>query len=225
MADTATLTTQDGHAFAAYVAGLDDSSAPGLVVMQEVFGVNPHIRAVCDGFAAQGFRVVAPALFDRVQRGIELEYGEKGFKVGVGLRKLIPSEYSMMDVAACVEHLRSSGGSTGANISVVGYCWGGTLAWVAAQQLDVAAAVSYYGGHITDHLDSDLHCPVMLHFGAEDAAITPVDILTILKAYPQAKIYSYPGAGHGFNREADAEYTALALERPLEFLRTNVIAP
>jgi len=220
MADTLTLTAQDGHAFAAHVAGPDDPAAPGPVVIQEIFGVNSHIRTVCDGFASQGFRVVAPALFDRVQRGIELEYGEKGFKVGVGLRKLIPPAYSMMDVGACVEHLRSNG-SAGANVSVVGYCWGGTLAWVAAQQLDVEAAVSYYGGGITDHLDGDLYCPVMLHFGADDAAITPIDILTILKAYPQAKIHSYPGAGHGFNREPQAEYTALALERTLEFLRTH----
>ena len=141
-------------------------------------GVNPHIRAVCDGFAGKGFRVVAPALFDRVQRGIELEYGEKGFKVGVGLRQLIPLDYSMMDLAACVEHL-------GPAVAVIGYCWGGTLAWVAAQRLDIRASVGYYGGGITGHLDADLYCPVMLHFGGEDTAITPGDILTILKAYPQ----------------------------------------
>ena len=159
--------------------GADNATAPGLVVIQEIFGVNPHIRAVCDGFAGKGFRVVAPALFDRVQRGIELEYGEKGFKVGVGLRQLIPLDYSMMDLAACVEHL-------GPAVAVIGYCWGGTLAWVAAQRLDIRASVGYYGGGITGHLDADLYCPVMLHFGGEDTAITPGDILTILKAYPQA---------------------------------------
>ena len=217
--NTLTLTAEDGHAFAAYSAepktsepvGADNATAPGLVVIQEIFGVNPHIRAVCDGFAGKGFRVVAPALFDRVQRGIELEYGEKGFKVGVGLRQLIPLDYSMMDLAACVEHL-------GPAVAVIGYCWGGTLAWVAAQRLDIRASVGYYGGGITGHLDADLYCPVMLHFGGEDAAITPGNILTILKAYPQAKIHSYPGAGHGFNREPDADYTGLALERTLDFL-------
>ena len=209
--NTLTLTAEDGHAFAAYSAGSNDASAPGLVVIQEIFGVNPHIRAVCDGFAAKGFRVVAPALFDRVQPGTELEYGEKGFKVGVGLRQLIPIEYSMMDIAACALHL-------GPAVAVVGYCWGGTLAWVAAQRLDIRAAVGYYGGGITGHLDADLDCPAMLHFGGDDTAITPGDILTIQKAYPQAKIHSYAGAGHGFNREPDAEYTALALERTLDFL-------
>ena len=209
--NTLTLTAEDGHAFAAYSAGSNDVSAPGLVVIQETFGVNPHIRAVCDGFAAKGFRVVAPALFDRVQPGTELEYGEKGFKVGVGLRQLIPIEYSMMDIAACALHL-------GPAVAVVGYCWGGTLAWVAAQRLDIRAAVGYYGGGITGHLDADLDCPAMLHFGGDDTAITPGDILTIQKAYPQAKIHSYAGAGHGFNREPDAEYTALALERTLDFL-------
>ena len=228
--NTLTLTAEDGHAFAAYSAGSNDASAPGLVVIQEIFGVNPHIRAVCDGFAAKGFRVVAPALFDRAQRGIELEYGEKGFKDGVGLRQLIPLEYSTMDIAACVTHLRPAaagprkfGGaenqeSTPLGVAVVGYCWGGTLAWVAAQRLDIRAAVGYYGGGITGHLDADLDCPAMLHFGGEDTAITPGDILTIQKAYPQARIHSYPGAGHGFNREPDAEYTALALERTLDFL-------
>ena len=209
--NTLTLTAEDGHAFAAYSAGSNDASAPGLVVIQEIFGVNPHIRAVCDGFAAKGFRVVAPALFDRVQPGTELEYGEKGFKVGVGLRQLIPIEYSMMDIAACALHL-------GPAVAVVGYCWGGTLAWVAAQRLDIRAAVGYYGGGITGHLDADLDCPAMLHFGGDDTAITPGDILTIQKAYPQAKIHSYAGAGHGFDREPDAEYTALALERTLDFL-------
>ena len=209
--NTLTLTAEDGHAFAAYSAGSNDVSAPGLVVIQETFGVNPHIRAVCDGFAAKGFRVVAPALFDRVQPGTELEYGEKGFKVGVGLRQLIPIEYSMMDIAACALHL-------GPAVAVVGYCWGGTLAWVGAQRLDIRAAVGYYGGGITGHLDADLDCPAMLHFGGDDTAITPGDILTIQKAYPQAKIHSYAGAGHGFNREPDAEYTALALERTLDFL-------
>ena len=209
--NTLTLTAEDGHAFAAYSAGSNDASAPGLVVIQEIFGVNPHIRAVCDGFAAKGFRVVAPALFDRVQPGTELEYGEKGFKVGVGLRQLIPIEYSMMDIAACALHL-------GPAVAVVGYCWGGTLAWVAAQRLDIRAAVGYYGGGIMGHLDADLDCPAMLHFGGDDTAITPGDILTIQKAYPQAKIHSYAGAGHGFNREPDAEYTALALERTLDFL-------
>ena len=209
--NTLTLTAEDGHAFAAYSAGSNDVSAPGLVVIQEIFGVNPHIRAVCDGFAAKGFRVVAPALFDRVQPGTELEYGEKGFKVGVGLRQLIPIEYSMMDIAACALHL-------GPAVAVVGYCWGGTLAWVAAQRLDIRATVGYYGGGIAGHLDADLDCPAMLHFGGDDTAITPGDILTIQKAYPQAKIHSYAGAGHGFNREPDAEYTALALERTLDFL-------
>ena len=94
---------------------------------------------------------------------------------------------------------------------MIGYCLGGTLAWVAAQRLDIRASVGYYGGGITGHLDADLYCPVMLHFGGEDTAITPGDILTILKAYPQAKIHSYPGAGHGFNREPDADLHGLGV--------------
>ena len=120
-------------------------------------------------------------------------------------------EHNPCTCVACVEHL-------GPAVAVIGYCWGGTLAWVAAQRLDIRASVGYYGGGITGHLDADLYCPVMLHFGGEDTAITPGDILTILKAYPQAKIHSYPGAGHGFNREPDADYTGLALERTLDFL-------
>ena len=221
MAGVLTLAAEDAHAFSAYSAGPGDPSAPGLVVIQEIFGVNPHIRAVCDGFAAAGYRVVAPALFDRVERGMELEYGQDGFKVGLGLRKLIPEKYSLMDLAGCVEHLRG-GSSPDPKVAVVGYCWGGTLAWLAAQKLDVAAVVGYYGGGIVKHLEGDLYSPVMLHFGEDDTSITPGDILRIMAAYPQADLHLYRGAGHGFNREAQTGHTKLALARTLKFLKTNV---
>ena len=265
------LTAQDGHEFSVYSAepSTDISASPGpfanlaeprtentrlgaipagiasgLVVIQEIFGVNPHIRAVCDGFAAQGYRVVAPALFDRVQRGMELEYGAKGFEVGAGLRKLIPIEYSMMDINACIDHLRGAPGedlapakrkfggaeneqkfggaenenSAPAKVGCVGYCWGGTLAWVAAQRFDLDAAVGYYGGSIAGHLLGDLYCPVLLHFGEDDKSISAEDVGNIRTAYPGAEIHTYAGAGHGYNRDPDAAHTKLALERTLIFL-------
>ncbi len=227
------LAAQDGHEFSVYSAGPE--TGPGLVVIQEIFGITPHIRDVCDGFADQGYRVVAPALFDRVQRRMELEYGAKGFQVGVGLRKLIPIEYSMMDIAACIDHLRLAEGEqedgetrkfggaeneqpAPAKVGCVGYCWGGTLAWVAAQRFDLDAAVGYYGGSIAGHLLGDLYCPVLLHFGEDDKSISAEDVGNIRTAYPQAEIHTYAGAGHGFNRDPDAAHTKLALERTLIFL-------
>ena len=211
------LTAKDGHEFSIYEAGPEGATS-GLVVLQEIFGVNPHIRGVCDGFADAGYRVVAPALFDRIHRGMELEYGEEGFKVGDGLRQLIPLEYTLMDIAACVDHLAPEGPVGGPAVGVIGYCWGGTLAWVSAQRFDIAAAVGYYGGGITDQLDGDLYCPVLLHFGEEDGGIPATDVAAIRAAHASVEVHTYAGAGHGFNRDAEAAHTKLALTLTLGFL-------
>ncbi|MDH3665874.1 MAG: dienelactone hydrolase family protein [Paracoccaceae bacterium] len=222
MSETVQLRAADGHSFNAYRAGADDAAAPGLVVIQEIFGVNGHIRSVADRFAAQGFAAVAPALFDRIEPGIELGYGEADIARGRELKDVVATEDALADVAAAVTLLADEGRKVG----VVGYCWGGSLAWATATRLDgVSAAVSYYGGHVPEWAGETPRCPVVLHFGAEDHAIPMEGVEAVGRAHPDLPIHIYP-AGHGFSCDArgsyHAESAALALERTLAFLNENL---
>ncbi len=217
MSETIQLRAADGHSLSAYRAGADNRAAPGLVVIQEIFGVNDHIRSVVDRFAAQGFAALAPALFDRIEPGIELGYGEADIARGRELKAQVTTGDALADVAAAIALLASEG----RKIGVVGYCWGGSLAWASATRLDgVAAAVSYYGGQVPEWAGEMPGCPVMLHFGEQDHAI-PMDGVAVRRAHPDLPIHVYP-AGHGFSCDArgsyHAESAALALERTLAFL-------
>jgi len=185
-------------------------------VIQEIFGVNSHIRSVTDGFAAAGYTAIAPALFDRVRRGIELGYSAEEQQQGAGYRKQIAPETALKDVAAAVAVVRHSG-RTGA----VGYCWGGRVAYLAACELTLACAVVYYG-KVADCLERTPRCPVMYHYGTEDKSIPLAEVEQLRAAQPAAIVHVYEGAGHGFNCEQrasyDAEAAALARTRTLEFL-------
>ena len=221
MGETLTLTASDGHEFSAYRA--DPAAAPrgGLVVIQEIFGVNSHIRSVADGFAADGYAAVAPALFDRVERDIELAYDPDGIAAGRGIRGQIAWDDALADITAAVAAL------PGMKVGVVGYCWGGSLAWLAATRVaGVAASVGYYGGQINDFRDETPRCPVMLHFGTEDASIPMNAVEAVTAAQPDVPVHIYEGAGHGFNCDQrgsyHAEAAATARERTLAFLRENV---
>jgi carboxymethylenebutenolidase len=221
---TITLDADDGHRFSAYEATPTASPRGGLVVVQEIFGVNAHIRHVADGYAADGYRVIAPAIFDRVQRGIELGYGRENAAVGVALRQKIALDDMLRDIAACVVALQSAG-----KVGIVGYCLGGSLAWLAATRIaGLAAAIGYYGGMIAEHRDETPKCPVMLHFGEEDGSITADDVATIRAAVnPKAvQVFTYAGAGHAFNREGNDAYHApsamLARELSLAFLQKHL---
>lgn len=197
----------------------------GLIVIQEIFGVNRHIRAVCDGFAADGFRVLSPALFDRVERGVELGYGPDDLKRGSELAARVGHfEAPMLDVRACLEAFPEE-----VPVSVVGYCWGGALAWLSAQQLPrLKACVGYYGGRIPSMLDHPPLVPVMLHFGKYDRHIDIQGTRVIQQAYPQVQVFEYD-AGHGFNCDQRADYEAvsavLARRRTLELIETHALAP
>jgi len=222
MGETIRLTASDGHELAAYRANPSGAARGGLVIIQEIFGVNSHIRGVADGFAADGYVSIAPALFDRVERGVELGYNEDDRTRGRAIRADVAWDDALKDIAAAAAAL--SGMKTG----VVGYCWGGSLAWLAATRLSgLAASVGYYGGQINDFRNETAHCPVMLHFGTRDASIPMDAVAAIRAAQPDIPIHIYEGAEHGFNCEQRASYHAdaatTARERTMEFLAEKML--
>ncbi|HXZ59066.1 MAG TPA: dienelactone hydrolase family protein [Steroidobacteraceae bacterium] len=220
MGELTTIMARDGHEFQAWLTAAPGRPRGALVVIQEIFGVNAHIRSVTDGFAAAGYTAIAPSLFDRVRRGIVLGYAPAEIQEGAGYRKQIAAETALKDVAAAAAVVKHSG-----RIGVVGYCWGGTLAYLAACELPLAAAVVYYG-RLDEHLGRKPRCPVMYHYGSEDRSIPLSDVERIRAAYPQAPLHVYQGAGHGFNCEQrdsyDAQAAALARSRTLDFLARYV---
>jgi carboxymethylenebutenolidase len=210
------LTASDGHVLSAYRV---DPAAPargGVVVIQEIFGVNSHIRAVTEGFAAAGYLAVAPALFDRVERGVELGYAPDGFAEGRRLAALLDYGNVMNDVAAALDVATAAG-----KAGVVGYCYGGGVAWLAAARLKgLVAVVSYYGSRIQQVADEAPKVPVLMHVGKSDASF-PIEFVRGLGArYPSVTIHEYD-AGHGFNCDQRADFDApsaeLARERTLAF--------
>jgi carboxymethylenebutenolidase len=220
MGEMTTLMARDGHEFNAWLAPATGTPRGAIVLAQEIFGVNRHIRGVVDGFAAAGYITIAPCLYDRVRRGIELGYSEKEIQEGRGYRLQIPKEKTMADLNACFNVVKHAG-----RVAVVGYCWGGTLAYLAACEMPVICAVSYYGGQIKDHLDKHPKRPVMYHFGEKDPYIPAPDIERIRAADPNGIFHMYP-ADHGFNCEERGAYDAasakLALERTLGFLAAQM---
>jgi carboxymethylenebutenolidase len=217
------LTADDGHEFDAYVAEPDRAAAGSVVIIQEIFGVNSHIRSVVDDYAREGFVAMAPAIFDRAERGIELGYDAEGRSRGMEIVNRIGIEDSLKDIAAAIHYADSVVGE--GSVGLVGYCYGGTLAWLAATRLNPAVAVGYYGGQIVNFVNEQPKCPVMLHFGEKDAHIGPEKIAQIRTAHPEVPLFLYD-AGHGFNcdqRESyDAASARLAKQRTLEFLRQHL---
>jgi len=186
------LTASDGHRFKAWRAGPEGTPRGGLLVLQEIFGVNAHIRELVEDFAGQGYDAIAPALFDRAERDIELGYESADIARGRELRGAIATEDTVRDMMAVREALTGSG-RTGA----VGYCWGGTLAWLCATRLGVDCAVGYYGSSTIDFIDEAPACPVTLMLGEADKTFPSGNIAAIRKAHPEVTVFTYP-AGHGF---------------------------
>jgi carboxymethylenebutenolidase len=222
MSEHVKLEANDGHALDAYVAHPEGVPIAGLVVVQEIFGVNRHIRSVADDYAKEGFLTVAPALFDRYERGLELGYeGEDMQKARVLISRL-NLDHALRDTAAALEYAR---GQTGKKFGVIGYCFGGTIAWLAAARLNVNAAVGYYGGQIAKFAAEHPKAPIMLHFGKLDQHIPKESIDAVQAVNPEVPIFWYE-AGHGFNcndrASYDAEAAKLAKERSLEFLKKNL---
>lgn len=214
-----TLRAKDGHELDAYLAEPKGKPKGGIVVVQEIFGVTHHIERVADQFAAQGYKVIAPAMFDRVERSVTLAYSE--IDKGREYMRRLEWPSTLADVEAAVNEVRGAG-----DVAVVGYCWGGTVAHVAASELEIDAAVSYYGGGVAKLLDKKPRHPIMYHFGDQDASIPLADIELIKKAAPKSPLHVYPGAGHGFNCDERGSYSAkdakLAFERSIEFLNEQL---
>lgn len=228
MGEFVMLEAQDRHELSAYVVRPEGAARGAVVVVQEIFGVNAQIRGVCDAFANEGYIGIAPALFDRFERGVELKDTGADLQRAFGefYPKLKP-EVALLDVAAAFAEAKKEQGS----VAVVGFCFGGLLSWLAATrgealEMQPACTVGYYPGGIGNVAKEEPSCPVMLHFGENDSHIGKDQIDAVRTAHPEVQVFTYPGAEHGF---AGSERTAYNLEqasiawgRTLEFLRTNV---
>ncbi|MBL4907000.1 MAG: dienelactone hydrolase family protein [Sneathiella sp.] len=217
MGNMVTLKTNDGHSLSAYVAEATHDLKGGIVLIQEIFGINAHIKDVCDRYAKHGYTTIAPALFDRIEPKIDLDYDSDGVAKGVDLKGKCSEDLALADIAAAQDHIKSLG-----TISIIGYCWGGTLAYLAACKLSgFSKAISYYGGGVAKLKDEQPQIPLMMHFGDQDTSIPMTDVDAIMTARPESKIFIYQ-AGHGFNCDRRSSYDAnaskVALERSLHFI-------
>lgn len=215
----AQLTSADGHTFDAYETGDGDK---GLVIVQEIFGVNSHIRSVTDRAAEAGYRAIAPAFFDRVEPQVELGYEGDDFGAGIALAGKLSWENTLADVDATIAHLRSQGVTS---VGITGFCWGGTTTWLAAAKSDVQAAVGYYGGGIHGFIDEQPKVPTMLHFGELDPHIPMANVNEVAAAHPDVIVHTY-NADHGFHcdqRDSYEEASAKqAWARTLEFFAEHL---
>ena len=221
MGQTIQLTAGDGHRLDAYEVQAQGRARGAIVVVQEIFGVNGHIRSVADRYGADGYHVIAPALFDRVQRNVQLGYTDNDIAEGRRIRGAVSFEQALQDVDAARHALENSG-----KVGVVGYCWGGTVTWLAAARLSgFAAGSSYYGGGIGQFAAEHPRCPTQCHFGQKDHAIPLTEVDSVRRENPSVEVFLYP-AGHGFNCEArgsyDAASAAKARERTLEHFRKHL---
>jgi len=215
------LTAADGFKLAAYRADPAGKARGALVVAQEIFGVNSHMKSVCDGFAADGYVAIAPALFDRYERGVDIGYTPADIAKGRELKGKTTIDAALRDVAAARDAVSSSG-----KVGVVGYCWGGYVAWMTASRLPgFACAIPYYGGGMLEASGEQPKCPLIAHFGERDANIPVAGVRELAAAHPEAQVYIY-AADHGFNCDQRGSYDAaaakLARERTLAFLQRHV---
>ncbi|HEX7813657.1 dienelactone hydrolase family protein [Dyella sp.] len=218
MGTTIDIIASDNHRLAAYVAEPAGEPVGALVMLQEFFGVNQHIRDMAEQYAGDGYYVIAPAIFDRVERGVELGYDQAGIEKGRALRAQLVLDQTMLDIQEAIDTAARV-----APVATLGYCWGGSLAYLAAARLTgVTCAVGYYGAQIAGHANETLHAPVLLHYAEHDEYIPLADMEKVRDLHPEIEMYLYPGTEHGFSCN-DRQYyeptsAALARERSLAFL-------
>lgn len=216
-----TLTARDGHTFQAYRAEPQGAPRGAVVVVQEIFGVNSHIRAVADGYAADGYLAIAPAFFDRVKPGYECGYSQDEIAASIALMQQVKMDDALADLDAAIASVAGAG-----KVGILGYCWGGTVSWVAAARTrGLACAVPYYGGGMPQYVGDTPAVPVMAHFGEKDTHPSAEQARALAAAHP-AIVAQFYDAGHGFNCDQrgsyDAAAAALARTRTIEFLRRHV---
>jgi carboxymethylenebutenolidase len=220
MGHTYVMQASDGHCLSSYVAGPADATK-GIVLVQEIFGVNHHIRDMADRFGALGYAVVAPALFDRVEHGVELGYTADDIAKGRDYRMKLSDAEVMLDIEAAVAQM------PGKKLGIVGYCFGGTVAWWGStRSKSFSAASCWYGGGIAGTKNEVMSCPVQMHFGETDASIPMTDVDAIRAAQPKAECHVYNGAGHGFGCDERGSYSKpdydLAQERTIAFFAQHL---
>jgi carboxymethylenebutenolidase len=222
------LTAADGFAVPAYVAQPAGKPRGGIVVVQEIFGVNSHIRGVTDRFAAEGYLAVAPATFERVKPGVDMGYSEADMKAGFELKTAVsalPGAGVLQDIQSAIDHAANA---SGGKVGIIGFCWGGLLTWRAACLLNgLSAAIPYYGGGITaeEEIGRQPKSPVMAHFGDQDHWIPMEGVEAFRKAHPEVEVHVYQ-ANHGFNCDQRGSYNEaaakLARERSLAFFAAKL---
>ena len=218
-----TLQSSDGHEFGAYRADPQGAIKGGIVVIQEIFGVNSHIRSICDRLAAQGYVAIAPAIFDRTKRNFQSGYSAQEIELARGFLGNIDWEAYLRDSDAARANIADVG-----NVGIVGFCLGGSVAFLAATRLaGFSAACGFYGGQVATFANEEPKCPVQLHFGSDDQSIPMSNVDKVRALRPECDLYVYEGAGHGFNCDERASFdeqaAKLAWERTLDFFDQNIV--
>ena len=218
MADTIKIAGADGFEFSAYHEQAFTPRKGGVIVIQEIFGIDEYVRADVTRWAKMGYEAIAPSMYDRREPGFLAHHDDAGIKAGIAHAMGTPREQAMSDIAACVAFLRSRG----EKVCIVGYCYGGSLAWLAAGHVPgLAAASSYYGSMVQANAAQALNCPTIVHLGRTDHGIPADEVAAaVAQHHPDTPVYIYEGAGHGFNNESPERYNAeaadLARHRTLE---------
>lgn len=214
---------KDGFQFGAYVAEPEGKSKGGVVICQEIFGVNQYLENVCNFYANAGYLTIAPALFDRVERDLDIKYSPEGVQRGIQISTKVDWDQALDDVESSLATIRTAETQ---KFGAVGFCWGGTLAWLLACRREIDCAVSYYGAEIEHFPNEHARHPVIMHIGEEDPIISPEKLAAIKKAQAGTPIFTYPMASHGFDNEARPKYdpatVKLARDRTLEFLAQHI---
>lgn len=213
------VVASDGHQLDAYFAEPPGTPRGGVVILQEFFGVNAHIRRIADDYASYGYLALAPALFDRVEKNVDIPYDAEGMERGRALRAMLEQKNTLVDVRAAIGEVARHG----LKVAAVGYCWGGVLAYLESLRGNgLTSAVAYYGAQIPDYIEEPPKIPVLMHFAGYDEYMQDDEPERFAAAHPEIELYRYRGTQHGFNCDMrphyDADAAALALDRTKAFL-------